>query len=296
MRAYDVSFSLGDGLRPGSIADANDRAQFAELETLGELTQVAWAKGCQVDDRGPRPRADAQDQGQHGEAAARMRRGAVLYARAADDGYSTGLRPHHERNRRGDDRLVRHIHALLRDAEGASRFAEPRRREGWRHHLQDRRARRGSRQGASGGAAARRCAIAGAVRVSLAGPVQPVARPRHGAELPRRDAAEGSAQGGALLLHVRAEVLLDGDHARCARVRGASERGGGGAGRGDDGRRSGGKCRGGHARDEREVQRAGRTALRRGQARQGERSGRRGSRRAAIPACRGGGLRRGCGR
>ncbi|MEL7089496.1 MAG: phosphomethylpyrimidine synthase ThiC, partial [Planctomycetota bacterium] len=53
MRAYDVSFSLGDGLRPGSIADANDRAQFAELETLGELTEKAWAKGCQVMIEGP---------------------------------------------------------------------------------------------------------------------------------------------------------------------------------------------------------------------------------------------------
>ena len=53
MRKYDVSFSLGDGLRPGSIADANDRAQFAELETLGELTQVAWDKGCQVMIEGP---------------------------------------------------------------------------------------------------------------------------------------------------------------------------------------------------------------------------------------------------
>ena len=53
MRKYDVSFSLGDGLRPGSIADANDRAQFAELETLGELTKVAWNKGCQVMIEGP---------------------------------------------------------------------------------------------------------------------------------------------------------------------------------------------------------------------------------------------------
>ena len=53
MRKYDVSFSLGDGLRPGSIADANDAAQFAELETLGELTQVAWQKGCQVMIEGP---------------------------------------------------------------------------------------------------------------------------------------------------------------------------------------------------------------------------------------------------
>ncbi len=52
-RAYDVSFSLGDGLRPGSIADANDAAQFAELETLGELTKVAWGKGCQVMIEGP---------------------------------------------------------------------------------------------------------------------------------------------------------------------------------------------------------------------------------------------------
>ncbi len=53
MRTYDVSFSLGDGLRPGSVADANDRAQFAELETLGELTKIAWAKGCQVMIEGP---------------------------------------------------------------------------------------------------------------------------------------------------------------------------------------------------------------------------------------------------
>ncbi len=53
MRRYDVSFSLGDGLRPGSVADANDRAQFAELETLGELTKIAWDKGCQVMIEGP---------------------------------------------------------------------------------------------------------------------------------------------------------------------------------------------------------------------------------------------------
>ncbi len=53
MRAYDVSFSLGDGLRPGSIADANDAAQFAELETLGELTQVAWKHGVQTMIEGP---------------------------------------------------------------------------------------------------------------------------------------------------------------------------------------------------------------------------------------------------
>ena len=50
---YDVAFSLGDGLRPGSIADANDAAQFAELETLGELTEIAWKHDCQVMIEGP---------------------------------------------------------------------------------------------------------------------------------------------------------------------------------------------------------------------------------------------------
>jgi phosphomethylpyrimidine synthase len=53
MAQYDVSFSLGDGLRPGSIADANDEAQFAELATLGELTDIAWKHDCQVMIEGP---------------------------------------------------------------------------------------------------------------------------------------------------------------------------------------------------------------------------------------------------
>ena len=53
MKAHDVTFSLGDGLRPGSLADANDEAQFAELETLGELTLKAWSHGCQVMVEGP---------------------------------------------------------------------------------------------------------------------------------------------------------------------------------------------------------------------------------------------------
>ncbi|MCL4319112.1 MAG: phosphomethylpyrimidine synthase ThiC [Firmicutes bacterium] len=53
MKRYDVTFSLGDGLRPGSLADANDRAQFAELETLGELTEIAWEHDVQVMIEGP---------------------------------------------------------------------------------------------------------------------------------------------------------------------------------------------------------------------------------------------------
>jgi phosphomethylpyrimidine synthase len=53
MATYDVAFSLGDGLRPGSTADANDEAQFAELDTLGELTEIAWEQDCQVMIEGP---------------------------------------------------------------------------------------------------------------------------------------------------------------------------------------------------------------------------------------------------
>ncbi len=53
MKAYDICFSIGDGLRPGSIHDANDRAQFAELETLGELTKIAWKHDVQVMIEGP---------------------------------------------------------------------------------------------------------------------------------------------------------------------------------------------------------------------------------------------------
>ena len=84
MRAYDVTFSLGDGLRPGSIADANDAAQFAELETLGELTKIAWDQGLPGDDRRPRPCADAQDQGEHGQAARKnaARRRSTRWARS----------------------------------------------------------------------------------------------------------------------------------------------------------------------------------------------------------------------
>ena len=219
MRKYDVSFSLGDGLRPGSIRDANDRAQFAELETLGELTKVAWAKGCQVMIEGPghvplhkiKINVDKQLK-ECGEA--------PFYTLGpAGHRHRAGLRPHHLGDRRRHDRLVRHRHALLRHAEGASRPAGPQRRQGRRHRLQDRGARRRPRQGPSGGAIARRRAVPRPLRLPLEGPVQPLARSRHRAQIPRRDAAQGRAQSGAFLLDVRAEILLDEDHGRRARIR-----------------------------------------------------------------------------
>ena len=108
MKAYDVAFSLGDGLRPGSIADANDEAQIGELETLGRTHADRVEARRAGDDRRPRPRADAHDQGEHGRAAATVRRSAVLHARAAHHRHRARLRPHHQRHRRRDDRLVRH--------------------------------------------------------------------------------------------------------------------------------------------------------------------------------------------
>ena len=149
MQAYDVSFSLGDGLRPGSIADANDEAQFAELKTQGELTRIAWEYDVQMMNEGPGHvpmhliRENMEKQLEWCE------RGPLLHARPADHRHRARLRPHHVGDRRGDDRLVRHRDAVLRDAERAPGPAESRRREGWRHRLQDRRARSRSRQGTS---------------------------------------------------------------------------------------------------------------------------------------------------
>ena len=147
MKAYDIAFSLGDGLRPGSIADANDEAQFAELYTLGELTKIAWAHDVQVMIEGPghvpmhkiKENMDKQLEA-CGEA--------PFYTLGPlDHRHRARLRPHHQRHRRGDDRLVRHGDALLRHAQGASRPARPRRRQGRRRHLQARRPRRRPGQG-----------------------------------------------------------------------------------------------------------------------------------------------------
>src|SRR4051812_12813363 len=148
---------------------------------------------------------------------------AVLHARAADHRRRAGLRPHHVGDRRRDDRLVRHGDALLRHAEGTPRPAEPGRREGRRHRLQDRRPRRRPGQGPSACARVGRCAVEGALRLSLGGSVQPGPRPGDRALVSRRDDAGRRRQGGALLLDVRAEVLLDGADAAGPRLRGARD-------------------------------------------------------------------------
>jgi phosphomethylpyrimidine synthase len=123
MKAYDVSFSLGDGLRPGSIHDANDDAQLGELRTLGELTKVAWKHEVQVMIEGPghvpmhliKENMDLQ---------LKLCHEAPFYTLGPlNDGYRPGLRSHYFRHRRRHDWLVWHCHALLRHAQRASRIA-----------------------------------------------------------------------------------------------------------------------------------------------------------------------------
>ena len=97
LRAYDVTFSLGDGLRPGSIADANDEAQFAELQTLGELAEIARATDVQVMIEGPGHVPMNKIKREHGPPEGDLRRGAVLHPRPADHGRRPRLRPHHLR-------------------------------------------------------------------------------------------------------------------------------------------------------------------------------------------------------
>ena len=224
MRKYDVSFSLGDGLRPGSIADANDRAQFAELETLGELTQIAWKKGCQVMIEGPghvplhkiKINMDKQLK-ECGEA--------PFYTLGP---LTTDIAP-------GYDHITSGIGAAMIGWFGCAMlcYVTPKEHLGLPDrddvkegvitykiaaHAAD------LAQGPSGGADPRRRALARALRLPLERPVQPLARPRHRARVPRRDAAEGGAQGRAFLLDVRAEILLDEDHAGRAGLCGDAQR------------------------------------------------------------------------
>ena len=219
MRAYDVSFSLGDGLRPGSIADANDAAQFAELQTQGELTKIAWEYDVQVMNEGP-GHVPMHLIKENMEKQLEWCAEAPFYTLGP---LTTDIAP-------GYDHITSAIGAAMIGwygtamlcyvtPEGTPGPAEPRRCEGRRHRVQDRGARGRPRQGPSARAGLGRRAVEGAVRVPVEGPVQPRARPGDGARVPRRDAAGRGRQGGALLLDVRAEVLLDGDHAAGAGLR-----------------------------------------------------------------------------
>jgi phosphomethylpyrimidine synthase len=129
LKKHDVSFSLGDGLRPGSLADASDEAQFAELKVLGELTKKAWEHDVQVMIEGPGHIPMDQIELQ-------VKKEMELCHEAPF--YTLG----HLGHRGGDDRLAWCLHALLRHPQGTPGFAGAGRCEAGRHRLQDCRPRR----------------------------------------------------------------------------------------------------------------------------------------------------------
>ena len=235
MRAYDISFSLGDGLRPGSIADANDAAQFAELDTLGELTRIAWANDCQVMIEGPghvpmhKIKVNMEKQlAVCGEA--------PFYTLGP---LTTDIAP-------GYDHITSGIGAAMIGWFGCAMlcYVTPKEHLGLPDrddvkvgvityklaaHAAD------LAKGHPSGAAPRRRRQPRPLRLPVEGPVQPVARPRNRAQIPRRDAAGRRRQDRALLLDVRPEVLLDEDHAGGAGLCGEAECGRDARGRGGDG-------------------------------------------------------------
>ncbi len=223
MKAYDVAFSLGDGLRPGSIYDANDEAQLSELRTLGELTKTAWKHDVQVMIEGP-GHVPMQLIKENMDLELRDCHEAPFYTLGP---LTTDIAP-------GYDHITSAIGAAQIGWYGTAMlcYVTPKEHLGLPNkkdvkdgiiaykiaaHAAD--LAKGHRRAAS-----RRRALARAFRLPLGGSVQP--RPRSGdrACLPRRDTAEGSAQGGALLLDVRPQILLDEDHAGRARLRGDLER------------------------------------------------------------------------
>ena len=260
MAAYDVAFSLGDGLRPGCQADANDEAQFAELDTLGELTTVAWEHDCQVMIEGPghvpmhliKENMDRQLEKCHE---------APFYTLGP---LTTDVAP-------GYDHITSAIGAAMIGWFGTAMlcYVTPKEHLG----LPD-------KQDVKDGVIAYKIAAhaadlakghpgardwddalsQGALRVPLGGPVQSRARSRDGAEVPRRDPARGGRQARALLLDVRPALLLDEDHPGGARLRRpagrARRRGGRSRPRGSQNDRPG------PARESGGVQAGGRGALR----------------------------------
>ena len=225
MKAYDVSFSLGDGLRPGCIADANDAAQFGELDTLGELTQIAWKHDVQVMIEGPghvpmhliKENMDRQLEKCHE---------APFYTLGP---LTTDIAP-------GYDHITSAIGAAMIGWFGTAMlcYVTPKEHLGLPNkqdvrdgiiaykiaaHAAD------LGQGPSRRAGARQRTEQGALRIPLGRPVQSRPRSGEGQGIPRRNAAQGCAQVRALLLHVRPEVLLDEDHAGRTRLRRRTWRG-----------------------------------------------------------------------
>ena len=214
MREYDVSFSLGDSLRPGSIADASDAAQFAELKTLGELTRRAQARGCQVMVEGP-GHVPMDQIAMNMEKQAVECNEAPFYVLGP---LVTDIAP-------GYDHITSAIGAALAGWHGASMlcYVTPKEHLGL-PEVED------VRQGVIAYKIAAHAAdlarhrpgardrddalVARPLQVQLGGAIPAVARPRDRPPHARRDPAARRVQDGRLLQHVRPQVLLDAHHRR----------------------------------------------------------------------------------
>ena len=212
LQRYDVTFSLGDGLRPGSIADANDAAQFAELRTLGELTKIAKSHGVQVMIEGPGhiPMHKIVENVRLEE---ELCEEAPFYTLGP---LTTDIAPAY-------DHITSAIGAAIIAQAGTAMlcYVTPKEHLG----LPD-------RKDVKDGVIAYKIAAHAAdlakghpraqerddalsprsLRVPVERPVRAVARPRHRARVPRRDASRRTGQDRALLLDVRPEVLLHAHH------------------------------------------------------------------------------------
>ncbi len=208
-RKYDVTLSLGDGLRPGCLADASDAAQFAELKTLGDLTRKAWEKDVQVMVEGP-GHVPFDQIAMNVEREIEECSEAPFYVLGP---LVTDIAP-------GYDHITSAIGATMAGyagaamlcyvtPEGAPRPARQGGRQAGRDRVQDRRPRRGRGAQEEGVPRPGRRPEPRALRVRLERAVPPLARSRHRALDARRDAARGGVQDGGFLLDVRAEVLLD---------------------------------------------------------------------------------------
>ena len=213
MKAYDIAFSLGDGLRPGSIADANDEAQFAELYTLGELTKIAWKHDVQVMIEGP-GHVPMHKIKENMEKQLEVCGEAPFYTLGP---LTTDIAP-------GYDHITSGIGAAMIGWFGTAMlcYVTPKEHLG----LPDRddvkvgvvtyKLAAHAADLAKGHPAAkvRDDALSQRpLRIPLARPVQPVARSRHRRGISRPDAAGRRRQDRPLLLDVRPEILLDEDHA-----------------------------------------------------------------------------------
>ncbi len=223
MKAYDIAYSLGDGLRPGSIADANDEAQFSELYTLGELTHRAWKEDVQVMIEGP-GHVPMHKIKENMDKQLEVCGEAPFYTLGP---LTTDIAP-------GYDHITSGIGAAMIGWYGTAMlcYVTPKEHLGLPDrddvkvgvvtyklaaHAAD------LAKGHPAAQAPRRRPEPRPLRIPLARPVQPVARSRHGGAISRPDPPGRRRQDRAFLLDVRPEILLDEDHPGSPRLRREAE-------------------------------------------------------------------------